>query len=150
MEYTSTARRVIERAKEEAVALKHHYLGPYHTLLAISLIGGDAIMALEAYTGRDIDVSELERSIRERALPAPEEHPVEQDQLIRTPMYHPSLRTANVEASAMGHERVGTQHLLLGILSQIEGKASQLLTESGLNYSELREIIREMGNPTED
>jgi len=150
MVYTSGARKALDIAKEKAYEFRHDTIGAHHILLGLIIERGEAIRAIEIYLGRDINPEEIEKTLIEKVLPKPEKGPVDKGKFNYTPLYHTTLRSAGLEASILGHEIVGTHHILLGILAQGQGPAAEFLLANGLDYSHLREVIQRMGSSSEE
>jgi ATP-dependent Clp protease ATP-binding subunit ClpA len=136
--FTQRARRVIILAQEEAKRLDHSALGAEHILLGIIREGeGIASKVLESLTISPERVrAEIEGAIGrgERAL---------HEEVAFTPRAKKVLELALDEARRLGHNYIGTEHLLLGIVRLGEGEAARGLIDLGANASAVRsQVIR--------
>jgi hypothetical protein len=122
--FTARARNVITHAYEEATALQHNYVGTEHLLLGVLResegIGADVLVAL----GVDIDVvrSEIDHRVGHGSGDVPHRSPF-------TPRSKKTLELALNEALLLGHNYIGTEHLLLGLLRVTDGLAAEILTD---------------------
>jgi ATP-dependent Clp protease ATP-binding subunit ClpC len=131
--FTDRARRVVVLAQEEARLLNHGFIGTEHLLLGIVHEGqGVAAQTLEAL---DIRLSAVRRAI-EREVPRGTSPPTSAPQF--TPRAKQALEDALRESLQLGHNYIGTEHLLLGLLRSDESVASKVLTELGANYERVR------------
>jgi ATP-dependent Clp protease ATP-binding subunit ClpC len=126
-------------AQEEARILNHAFIGTEHILLALIAEGeGVAAQALE-----QLDVS-LER-VRERVE---EEVGVSDTETVGSPPFTPRakkvLELALREALQLGHNYIGTEHLLLGLLREGEGVAAQVLVSLGVDLNSVREEVMQV------
>lgn len=120
--FTARARNVLEHATEAARALRHHYRGTEHLLLG--LFGEPEGLAAQILArvgiGRDAaEAAVLERAPRGRTRP--------QGELPLTPRAIRALKGALEEALDLGHNYVGTEHMLLGLFREPQGVAAQVL-----------------------
>jgi ATP-dependent Clp protease ATP-binding subunit ClpC len=137
-----SAQRVIDVAKEEAVTMKHDYLGTEHILLGIAREGG---LAKEVLGELGIDLKELEEEIK-KAVPVGKREEIEE--LTLTPRAKRALEIALEESRSFGHRYIGSEHLLLGLLGEGEGIASQILTSKGVDLTKARSKLMEiLGEP---
>jgi ATP-dependent Clp protease ATP-binding subunit ClpC len=133
--FTDRARRVVVQAQEEARALGHSYVGTEHILLALTHQGGVAGKALEAL------------GIGPEAVRQGVEEAVGRGELSMTGHIPFTPRTKNVlehalrESRLLGHTYIGTEHLLLGLLSEGEGEAARVLTGLGADPNEVRQQV---------
>jgi len=125
--YTDGARRVIVLAQEEARMLNHNYIGTEHLLLGLIHEGqGVAFKALEALEVDLVGVRTRVEEIIGQGQQAPSGH------IPFTPRAKKVLDLSLRESVMLGHDYVGTEHLLLGVLREGEGIASQVLTQDPL------------------
>ncbi len=134
MPFTDRARRVVNEAYEEAVRLDHCYVGTEHLLLGIvrekSSIGSKAL--------RDLGLNlPLVRKAVETKI-GRGDIPVVARSLPCTPLAKQALYAARDEAKSLGHNYVGTEHLLLALSRSREGVAAQILRDSGITHQRLR------------
>ncbi|MEY2431965.1 MAG: ATP-dependent Clp protease ATP-binding subunit ClpC [Acidimicrobiaceae bacterium] len=122
--FTPRARNVITFAYEEATALRHDYVGTEHLLLGVLRetegIGAEVLVAF----GVDVDVvrREIDHRVGQGSEPARKRSPF-------TSRSKKSLELALSEALQLGHNYIGTEHLLLGLLRVTEGLAAEILTD---------------------
>ncbi|MBT4094347.1 MAG: ATP-dependent Clp protease ATP-binding subunit ClpC, partial [Nitrospinaceae bacterium] len=115
--FTERARKVIILAREEADNYRHEYLGTEHILLGVLKDGGGIAIAVLQKLG--VDPKQLRLEL-ERNLPKSTSGPVEGD-IPFTPKAKKVLEYAVEEARLMGHNYIGTEHLLLGIVREKDG-----------------------------
>lgn len=130
--FTDRARLVVVRAQEEARMLDHDHIGPGHLLLALIPSGGVAPKALESM---GIDLAVVRQRVEEiigRGAQAPPGH------IPFTPAAKQVLKLSLDEAKALGHGYIGTEHLLLGLISEGDGVAAQVLTGLGAGLDGVR------------
>ena len=133
--FTERARKVIILAREEAERYHHEYLGTEHILLGILNDGGGIAIAVLQKVG--IDVKQLKMEV-ERNLPKSLTNLVEGD-IPFTPKAKKVLEYAVEEARLMGHNYIGTEHLLLGIIREKDGLACKILANLGVKLQQTRE-----------
>jgi ATP-dependent Clp protease ATP-binding subunit ClpA len=134
--FTDRARRVVVSAQEEARLLHHSYIGTEHLLLGLISegegIGAQALIqhgvSLEAARAR------IREIIGEGSEPTSGHVPF-------TPRAKKVLELSLREAIGLGHNYIGTEHILLGLVREGEGVAAQVLTDLGLTLTELRPTI---------
>jgi ATP-dependent Clp protease ATP-binding subunit ClpC len=134
--FTNRARRVVVLAQEEARLLNHNYIGTEHLLLGLIHEGeGVAAGALESL-GISLEAvrGEVERIIGE-GEEAPGGH------IPFTPRAKKVLELALREAGQLGHNYVGTEHILLGLVREGEGVAAQVLVKLGADLSRVRQQV---------
>ena len=134
--FTEKAQHVIYYAQEEARAMNYPAVGTEHLLLGI-LREGESVAA-RALTGMGVDLEKV-REIVLRTL-APGKDPVGNEITI-TPRVKKVLALAQDEAVRWGVNYIGTEHLLLGILREGEGVASQVLDELGVEPEKVRKQV---------
>ena len=138
--FTERAKKVLSLANEEASHYKHDGVGTEHMLLAI-MNEGEGIGA-RALNRLQVQPGEVRAQI-EMFHPAGEQ-PIGESQLGMTQQGKQSLELAVQEAQALGHHYLGTEHLLLGLLCEEEGLASQVLLNSGVTLEKTREVIKQL------
>jgi ATP-dependent Clp protease ATP-binding subunit ClpC len=131
--FTDRARRVVVLAQEEARLLNHSSIGTEHLLLGIVHEGqGVAARALESLDIRLAAVRHaIEREVPRGASPAGGAPPF-------TPRAKQALEDALRESLQLGHNYIGTEHVLLGLLRNEESLASEVLTGLGATYDRVR------------
>ena len=126
--FTPRARHAIVLAQEVAHEQPHNYLGTEHLLLGV--IDEDGNMALKVLTALDIEIAdlraELVASMGPATAPGPEKLPF-------TRLAKTSLELATREALALGHNYVGCEHLLLGLIAAEDGLAGKVLQRMGVD-----------------
>src|SRR6266699_7123880 len=138
--FTERARKVLSLANEEAYRYHHDGVGTEHVLLAImSEWEGVGARVLNRLQVRPSDVREQIETLQ----PAGEQ-PVGDGQLGMTQQAKASIELAVQEARTLGHHYLGTEHLLLGLLREEAGLASQVLLKSGITLEKAREVVKEV------
>jgi ATP-dependent Clp protease ATP-binding subunit ClpC len=137
--FTDRARRVVVLAQEEARMLNHNYIGTEHLLLGLIHEGqGVAARALES-----LGVSlEAVRAQVEQIIGQGQEAP--SGHIPFTPRAKKVLELSLRESRQLGHDYIGTEHLLLGLLREGEGVAAQVLVRLGADLNRVREQVIEM------
>jgi ATP-dependent Clp protease ATP-binding subunit ClpC len=133
--FTERARKVIILAREEAEKYNNEYLGTEHILLGIIKDGGGIAIAVLQKMG--VDLKQLKAEV-DRNLPAGSSTMVTGD-IPFTPRAKKVLELGVDEARLMGHNYIGTEHLLLGLLKENEGIAAKILARFGVKLVETRE-----------
>jgi ATP-dependent Clp protease ATP-binding subunit ClpA len=134
--FTDRARRVVVLAQEEARMLNHNYIGTEHILLGLIHEGeGVAARALEEL-GIDLDAVRLQvKEIIGEGQSAPTGH------IPFTPRAKKVLELSLREALNLGHNYIGTEHILLGLVREGEGVAAQVLLKLGADLGPLRQEV---------
>ena len=131
--FTDRARRVVVQAQEEARLLHHSYIGTEHILLGLTRDGnGLAVKVLESLA---IDLDALRQAVValvDQGLAAPSGH------IPFTPAAKKTLELSLREALQLGHNYIGTEHILLALLRQPETPAAVALTAVGVNSQQVR------------
>jgi ATP-dependent Clp protease ATP-binding subunit ClpC len=137
--FTERARRVVVLAQEEARALSHNYIGTEHILLGlIHENEGVAAKSLESI-GISLDVvrTQVEEIIGEgRITPS--------GQIPFTPRAKKVLELSLRESMQLGHNYIGTEHILLGLIREGEGLGAQVLVKLGADLNRVRQQVIEM------
>ncbi len=134
--FTDRARRVVVLAQEEARLLNHNYIGTEHILLGLIHEGeGVAAKALESL-GISLDAvrGQVEEIIGQGGS-APSGH------IPFTPRAKKVLELSLREALQLGHNYIGTEHILLGLIREGEGVAAQVLVKLGADLSRVRQQV---------
>ncbi|GAB97998.1 ATP-dependent Clp protease ATP-binding subunit ClpC [Kineosphaera limosa] len=134
--FTDRARRVVVLAQEEARLLNHNYIGTEHILLGLIHEGeGVAAKALESL-GISLDaVREQVQDIIGQGQQAPSGH------IPFTPRAKKVLELSLREALQLGHNYIGTEHILLGLIREGEGVAAQVLVKLGADLNKVRQQV---------
>jgi ATP-dependent Clp protease ATP-binding subunit ClpC len=134
--FTDRARRVVVLAQEEARLLNHNYIGTEHILLGLIHEGeGVAAKALESL-GISLEAvrSQVEEIIGQGGA-SPSGH------IPFTPRAKKVLELSLREALQLGHNYIGTEHILLGLIREGEGVAAQVLVKLGADLSRVRQQV---------
>ncbi|GAA5153495.1 ATP-dependent Clp protease ATP-binding subunit [Microbacterium pseudoresistens] len=137
--FTDRARRVVVLAQEEAKMLNHNYIGTEHILLGLIHEGeGAAAKALESL-GVSLDaVREQVQDIIGQGQQQPTGH------IPFTPRAKKVLELSLREALQLGHNYIGTEHILLGLIREGEGVAAQVLVKLGADLNKVRQQVIQM------
>src|SRR5216117_1660661 len=134
--FTDRARRVVVLAQEEARMLSHNYIGTEHILLGLIHEGeGVAAKALESL---DISLEAVRAQVEEiigQGQQAPSGH------IPFTPRAKKVLELSLREALQLGHNYIGTEHILLGLIREGEGVAAQVLQKLGADLGRVRQQV---------
>lgn len=142
--FTEQARRVVHLAQEEALLFRHDSVGPEHLLLGLLYEGeGFAAQALES-----LDIS------RERVLAQVKEivgqgHSVRPESIPFTLQAKQAMERSLREALSLGHHYIGTEHLLLGLLREVDSVTEQVLTRLGVDHVQVWDRIMHVLNQRE-
>jgi hypothetical protein len=134
--FTDRARQVVVLAQDEARRLDHNYIGTEHILLGLIREGdGVAARALESLgIGLDIVRQQVEEIIG-RGQQAPSGH------IPFTPRAKKVLELSLREAQQLGHDYIGTEHILLGLVREGDGVAAQVLVKRGADLNRVRQQV---------
>jgi ATP-dependent Clp protease ATP-binding subunit ClpC len=135
--FTERARKVLVLAKEEARRFSHDYIGTEHILLGLIREGEGVACAVLQNLGIDLERLRLEI---EKLISPGSAAPVLGD-IPFTPRAKKALELAAEEARQLGHNYIGTEHILLGLIREGEGVASQVLFSLGVDLKRVREEI---------
>src|SRR5436189_1987598 len=141
--FTERARQVVVLAQEEARTLKHNYIGTEHILLG--LLREEEGLAARVLESLDITVERVRAQVV-RIVGSGEE--VTSGQIPFTPRAKKVLELALREALSLGHNYIGTQHILLGLVRENEGVAARILPDFDADSEKIRnEVIRMLSGP---
>ena len=141
--FTERARQVVVLAQDEARALKHNYIGTEHILLG--LLREEEGLAARVLEQLDITVEEVRAQVA-RIVGQGDE--VTTGQIPFTPRAKKVLELALREALSLGHNYIGTEHILLGLVRENEGVAARILLDFDADAEKIRnEIIRMLSGP---
>lgn len=138
--FTERARRIIILAREEAEHYRHEYLGTEHILLGVLKDGGGIAIAVLHKMG--VDISHAKEKV-EKNLPQ-SSSVINIGDIPFTSRAKKVLEYSVEEARSMGHNYIGSEHILLGLVKEKDGQASKILTGFGVYYAETRENILNM------
>jgi hypothetical protein len=134
--FTERARRVVVLAQEEARMLNHNYIGTEHLLLGL-LREGEGVAA-GALTSMGIELEAVRSQVEEiigQGGAAPAGH------IPFTPRAKKVLELSLREARQLGHNYIGTEHILLGLVREGEGVAAQVLVKFGAEMNPVRQQV---------
>ncbi|MGN6251199.1 MAG: Clp protease N-terminal domain-containing protein, partial [Marmoricola sp.] len=134
--FTDRARRVVVLAQEEARMLSHNYIGTEHILLGL-IHEGDGIAA-KALESLGISLEGVRAQVEEiigQGQQAPTGH------IPFTPRAKKVLELSLREALQLGHNYIGTEHILLGLIREGEGVAAQVLQKLGADLNRVRQQV---------
>jgi ATP-dependent Clp protease ATP-binding subunit ClpA len=135
--FTPKARRALTLAERAAREIAHNFVGTEHVLLGV--VDEGANVALHALASLDIEIADLRAElVASMGPPAPG---VLDPHLPFTPVAKRALEAATKEALTLGHNYIGTEHLLLALLATEEGLASQVLRRMGLELRTTRRAV---------
>jgi ATP-dependent Clp protease ATP-binding subunit ClpC len=138
--FTERARKVIILAKEEARRFNHDYIGTEHILLGLIREGEGVAAAVLQKMGVSLENIRLE--IEKLVQPGPTTQII--GDIPFTPRAKKTLELSAEEARSLGHNYIGTEHLLLGLIREGEGIASQVLLNLGLDLNTVRNEVMEL------
>ncbi len=142
--FTERARQVVVLAQEEARTLKHNYIGTEHILLG--LLREEEGLAARVLESLDITVERVRAQVV-RIVGSGEE--VTSGQIPFTPRAKKVLELALREALSLGHNYIGTEHILLGLVRENEGVAARILLDFDADSEKIRnEVIRMLSGPS--
>jgi len=134
--YTDRARRVIVLSQDNAKELSHNYIGTEHILLGLVDEGeGVAHVALASLGITAEAVKEQVHDIIGQGQSQPT------SRIPFTPRAKQALELAHREAVQLGHNYIGTEHILLGLIREGEGVASQILVKLGADLNRVRQQV---------
>src|SRR5690242_18531419 len=137
--FTDRARRVVVLAQEEAPMLNHNYIGTEHILLGLIHEGeGVAAKALESLGIALEGVRQQVEEIIGQGQQAPSGH------IPFTPRAKKVLELSLREALQLGHNYIGTEHILLGLIREGEGVAAQVLVKLGADLNRVRQQVLQL------
>ena len=148
--FTDRGRRVVVLAQEEAVLLKHDHIGTEHILLG--LVHEEQGVAARALTELGISLEAVRAEVKKivgQGKSPPSGH------IPFTPRAKKVLELSLRESLALGHNYIGTEHILLGLIREGEGVAAQVLVKLGADLNRVRQVVVQLlagyagGAPTE-
>ncbi|MDD3631188.1 MAG: ATP-dependent Clp protease ATP-binding subunit [Candidatus Caldatribacteriota bacterium] len=146
--YTEKVRKVIMMAQEEAVNLNHNYIGTEHILVGLVKENDGIASRVLRDSGVDPErvIEEIEKIVGRGKYQ-------EVSEITFTPRAKKVLELASQEASRLGQNYIGTEHILLGLIKEGSGVATRILTQMGLDleniYTRILKLLMESGNPDE-
>jgi ATP-dependent Clp protease ATP-binding subunit ClpC len=141
--FTDRARRVVVLAQEEARLLNHNYIGTEHILLGL-IHEGEGVAA-RALGSLGISLEAVRDEVEEvigQGGSSPGDH------IPFTPRAKKALELSLREALQLGHNYIGTEHILLGLIREGDGVAAQVLVKAGVGLRQVREqVVRLLSAP---
>jgi ATP-dependent Clp protease ATP-binding subunit ClpC len=145
--FTDRAKKVMNLARQEAQRFNHEYLGTEHILLGLVQEGSG--VAANVLKNMGIDLSKIRTEVEKIVKTGPSM--VTMGQLPFTPRAKKVLELSMEEAGNLGHNYIGTEHLLLGLIKENEGIAAQVLINLGVKLEDVREEVLDfLGADTAD
>ena len=129
--FTERARRILVLAQQEALKLGNDHIGTEHLLLG--LVGDVDSVASRSLVSLNVNLSAIRSQIVEKL----NRNSVEKQEVNYTPRAKKALELAVDEAQHLGHNYVGTEHILLGLMREVEGIAAQVLRSLGIDSIEM-------------
>jgi ATP-dependent Clp protease ATP-binding subunit ClpC len=142
--FTDRVRKVIYFARDEANRLQHDYIGTEHLLLGI-VREGEGIAA-KVLSKLDLDFEQIQQAVENMVKSSGGTLTI--GEIPFTPRAKRVLELAIEEARLLGHNYVGTEHLLLGLIREGEGVAAQVLSELGVDRKRVREEVLKLLGPS--
>jgi ATP-dependent Clp protease ATP-binding subunit ClpC len=134
--FTDRARRIVVIAQEEARRLDHNYIGTEHLLLGL-LREGQGV-ASRALAAMDISLDEARREVE--GIIGRGDH-TQSGHIPFTPRAKKVLELSLREAQQLGHNYIGSEHILLGLVREGEGVAAQVLVKLGADLDRVRQQV---------
>jgi hypothetical protein len=138
--FTDRARRVLVLAQDEARDLEHNFLGTEHVLLGL-VREGEGVGAL-ALQQLGVELAAVRRRVTDVVKPGAPGTASGAPPF--TPRAKKVLELSLREALDLGHNYIGTEHLLLGLIREGQGVASQVLIAAGLTPEKVRRKVIEL------
>ncbi len=143
--FTERVRKVIQLAREEAMRFNHDYIGTEHLLLGLVKEGEGIASAALANLGVDLKTLRLEVEKLVEQGPST----VSMGEIPFNPQAKKVLELSVEEARKFGHNYIGTEHLLLGLIKEGEGIAAHVLDNMKVDVEKVqREIVKLLGGPS--
>jgi adenosylmethionine-8-amino-7-oxononanoate aminotransferase len=138
--FTDRARKVMGLARQETLRFHHDHIGPEHVLIGLLSEGGG--IGASVLKSLDVDLEKLRREAERRIKAG-----AAQGGMGQVPFSAPTKRVLEGtldEATKLGHNYIGTEHLLLGLLRVREGIAAEALASRGVTLEAVREGVRSL------
>ena len=137
--FTERARKVVVKAQDEARFLKQNYIGTEHILLG--LIDEKEGIAARVFYELNITFEDIRSAVKEVVTEGTSES---YEHIPFTPRAKKVLELSLREALQMGHNYIGTEHILLGLLREGEGVAARVLNSMGITLDNVKEKVKEL------
>src|SRR3954466_13918089 len=138
--FTDRARKIIALAQKEAERFRHDYIGTEHLLLG--LVKEGTLVAVTALNNLSVDVEKVRREVEKLVVTSDKSAP--SGSLPFTPQAKRVLELGSEEAGFLGHPYIGTEHILLGLLSEQDSVAAQVLINLDLKLDDVRNEILDL------
>ncbi len=138
--FTDRARKVMALARREAQRFNHDFIGTEHILLGLVQEGSG--VAANVLKNLGVDGNKIRGEIEKHVQSGPSM--VSMGQLPFTPRAKKVLELSQEEANELGHNYIGTEHLLLGLIRENDGVAAQVLMDLGVKLEEVKEEVLEL------
>ncbi|MFC1666839.1 ATP-dependent Clp protease ATP-binding subunit [Candidatus Omnitrophota bacterium] len=138
--FTERARKVILLAKEEAKRFNHDYIGTEHILLGL-VREGEGVAAVVLQKMR-VSLQQIRLETEKIVKPGPST--IISGDIPFTPKAKKAIELSGEEARSLGHNYIGTEHILLGLIKEGEDIASQVLLNLGLDLDKVKQEIAEL------
>lgn len=139
--FTPRAQQVLTLARREADRFNHNFVGTEHLLLGLIALGHGTAVNVLGKMGLDLENVRME--VEKQVGTGPDQKPV--GNIPYTPRVKKVLALAAKEARSLNHTYVGTEHILLGVLSEGDGVAARVLKNLGVDIEVTRNhILREL------
>ena len=135
--FTDRARKVMAYARQEVQRFNHDYIGTEHVLLGLIKEGSG--VAANVLRNLDVDIKKIRLEVEKMVQSSPDV--VTKGQVPFTPRAKKVIEFSLEEARALGHNYIGTEHILLGLLRENEGVAAHVLMNLGLQLDDVREEV---------
>jgi ATP-dependent Clp protease ATP-binding subunit ClpC len=138
--FTDRARRVVDLARHEAKTLGHDHIGTEHILLG--LIDEGQGVGTTALTSMGVNLDEMRQAVQD-SIGRGAQPPPESEHTPFSPQAKKTLELSLREANRLGHNYIGTEHILLALIGE-GGGAAQLLAGAGVDHDRARQQVTEL------
>lgn len=139
--FTDAVRQALGQARTEAVMFQHGYVGTEHMLLGLIAVGPNVGTRVIEESGVGLyALRDTVHGMLQRGASVDPDDP----SLPYTSRAKMVIELAMEESSELGHDYVGTQHLLLGLIREGKGIAAQALADAGIDLDDAREEVRQL------
>jgi hypothetical protein len=135
--FTDRARNTVKETQVQARALNHNYIGTEHLLLG--LFADDKSVAAKVLNELSVTRADVVGEIEERIGRG--NQPAKRGHIPFTPRAKQALEQSLQQATDMNHNYIGTEHILLGLISVTDGVAAEILTDRGITRANARSAI---------
>jgi ATP-dependent Clp protease ATP-binding subunit ClpC len=144
--FTDRAKKVMSFARQEAQKFNHEYIGTEHILLGLVQEGSG--VAANVLKNMTVDLDKIRHEVEKIVKTGPRWSPWASCRSRRAPRRCSSCRSRR--PAKLGHNYIGTEHLLLGLIRENEGIAAQVLMNLGVKLEEVREEVLEFLGASEN